>query len=154
MLEGLTLFGEPDKKTGNPKLKTEAWTFFTLNKTTVEVDPLKFTLANDKIYPYAKVKLPLELTPQEYLALKGLELHSSSNIDSTKEVDTINIALSKVRDCIITVQPDKKLLTDTLKAQETKGTELPLDAILNGEQPDTEYIPGVKLVTNTSIQAR
>jgi len=40
MLDGLTLFGEPNKKTGKPTLKTVDWTFFTLEKTTVDVENL------------------------------------------------------------------------------------------------------------------
>lgn len=161
MLQATNLMGEVNAKSkaeNKKALHTEQFDFSIKTTKSVEVDPIQFTLANDKTHPYAKVKLPLELTPIEYLAIKKAQwiptLDDEHNI--TKESEAMITALDKVRDCVITVQPDKKLLTSVLKANEERkaqGKELFETEDVEGV-PTTFDIPGVKLVSNESIQIK
>lgn len=165
MLGALKLMGETGKK-GNRILKTPEFSFFTKDTTTVEVDPLKFTLADERTHNYAKVKLPLELTPAEYNALKDFTfvpaLDNEGNI--TKTYEAMVSALEKIRGSIYSVQPDKKLLTATLSKAKESNTQSEISALFEdlantseeGEETktDTALIPGVTLITNTSIQVK
>jgi len=76
MLQAVKLMGTPDPKSKtnkNPGLRTEQFNFFIKDTKTVEIDPIKFSIGDERTYPYAKVKLPLVLDPDEYqLILKIL----------------------------------------------------------------------------------
>lgn len=139
MLQAVILMGDTGKS-GNKTLKTDLFNFYTKGTTTVEVDPIQFTLADERIYPYAKVKLPLVLTPNKYNLLLDVLVEHENNEGS----DTL---YQVVKNSIISVEPDKRLLTNTLK--DAQSPELELDG-----DKQVIAIPGVKLVTNQSIQVK
>jgi hypothetical protein len=170
MLQAVKLMGEydPKSKAKNPtkQLVIDQFKFSIRETKTVEVDPIKFNLIDDRIYPYAKVKLSLELTPEEYFNLKTLKYYPTVDINKVVTKESINIlaAFTKIQNCVITVQPDKRALIALLKEDEEKktlGPELDFDAmkevltdIVEGENKDNSLIPGVKLIINESLQIK
>lgn len=151
MKNALLLLGDTGKS-GNKTLRTDLYNFFTKDTYTVEVDPIQFSMGDERTYPYAKVKATLELRPDEYqLILKILANSEEMNA----------VTFNKVNECKLSYDPDKKELTRLLKEVEAKKGELPFTETeelpegvteVDFEEPDA--IPGVKLVINTSIQVK
>lgn len=137
MKDALILLGDTGK-TGNKTLRTDLYNFFTKDNYTVEVDPIKFSMGDERTYPYARVKATLDLRPDEYQLM--LKVLADSNMPDATFV--------KVNECKLSYDPDKKELVKVLKAKNEATSELPLDEDYQNE------IPGVKLVNNPSIQVK
>lgn len=150
MLDALETLGDTNKA-GKKILKTDEWSYFIKETPTVDIDPIQFTINNDKTHAYLSVEVPLVLSAKAFNALKDMPVDDLS--DDAKE------AILRFKDTVYTVKPDRKLLTSVLKVKEAEEVQPTLEEVLfNSTTEDAESvsdaIPGVKYVVNKSLQVR
>jgi len=152
MTDALILMGDTGKS-GNKTLKTDLYNFFTVDTTSVEVDPTVFNLNEPKAVGFLKIKIPLVVNKSEAATLLSLLKAAVAN-----DPEVFTPICDKIENVAFTVEPDKDKLKTFLEQQEEiielrkkQSGQLPIPG---NELPEPVVLPGVNLKVTTGIRSR